>query len=196
MKTGKITVTPDWLIDIPWYEWLYVVTPDWKVWSYPKFAGIFNKWAKRLNAWRFLKQGMTTSGYPQVILRKDKKSFNSPIHRIMAITFLPNIENKKTVNHKNGIRTDNRVENLEWSTYSENIWHSYKELGRKSTIHIASKTREKKIAKYDKNDNLIATYLSVTVASCANKINRGHINCCALWRYGRKTAWGFIWKFI
>jgi len=52
------------------------------------------------------------------------------IHRLVAQAFIPNPENKRTVNHKNGIRDDNRLCNLEWTTHSENNIHSFKVLGR------------------------------------------------------------------
>ena len=52
----------------------------------------------------------------------------------MADAFIPNIYSKAQVNHKNGERGDNNYKNLEWATESENMFHSYKELGRKSCV--------------------------------------------------------------
>lgn len=66
-------------------------------------------------------------GYMGVTLfYKKKKQF--VIHRLVAIAFLDNHSKKRTVNHLNGIRHDNRLENLEWATYSENTIHAYKHL--------------------------------------------------------------------
>lgn len=67
------------------------------------------------------------NGYLQVSLLKDK---TVEVHRLIAETFIPKKSKKLDVNHKNGIKTDNRVENLEWCSRSENILHSYNVLHR------------------------------------------------------------------
>lgn len=65
-------------------------------------------------------------GYLHVDLYKSTKSNRIYIHRLVAQAFIPNPQNKKEVNHKNGIKSDNRVENLEWANRGENIRHAWK----------------------------------------------------------------------
>jgi hypothetical protein len=65
-------------------------------------------------------------GYYRVQFTVDGKSKNIFVHRLVAIAFIPNPENFPEVNHLNGIKTDNRIENLEWSTTSENCKHAHK----------------------------------------------------------------------
>lgn len=89
---------------------------------------------------RYLKPGLA-NGYHHVVLCNDGVQKKYLVHRLVASLFIPNPENKPCVNHKNGVRNDNRVENLEWVTYSENEIHSRTVLGKR-TIH-SDETKEK-----------------------------------------------------
>lgn len=96
--------------DVPGYEGLYKVSTGGNVRSL-----ITNK---------ILKEGLNNRGYLSVKLYKDKSKSTVAIHRLVAKTFKINLENKPDVNHKNGIKTDNRLVNLEWVTEKENIRHA------------------------------------------------------------------------
>jgi len=65
-------------------------------------------------------------GYLVAVLSMDYKTERFPVHRLVADAFLPNHENKRTVNHKNGNKKDNKLSNLEWATDSEQQLHATK----------------------------------------------------------------------
>lgn len=90
--------------------------------------GIFLTVNEKIRALTVNKQ----TGYLMCQIWINNKSKNCTVHRMVAETFIPNPENKPSVNHINSIRTYNMVENLEWCTYSENSKHSYDFGNRKS----------------------------------------------------------------
>ena len=73
-----------------------------------------------------IKKETCVKGYYRVALFKDGVRKYFSLSRLVAEVFIPNLENKPQVNHINGIKTDNRLENLEWNTQSENMKHAYK----------------------------------------------------------------------
>jgi hypothetical protein len=102
-------------------------------------------------------------GYLYHGFRKNKKRNNILIHRVVAIAFLDNPNLKPCVNHKNGIKTDNRVENLEWVTYQENMNHSvFNNLCAKGEKIAQSKLTELQVSEIrEKYKNQKMTYLNL-----------------------------------
>ena len=112
----------------------YVITDNGKVISY--------KFKKP----RVMKTWFQKSGYENIKLCKENHTYHFLIHRLVAEAFIPNPNNLPEVNHKNKIRNDNRVENLEWCSRKENLYDSYSTLSQirnfKECLLINSETKE------------------------------------------------------
>lgn len=105
--------------DIPAYEGYYKISDTGEVLSCERLGTDGRKIKNRL-----ISGGMFSNGYKYVCLRKDGINHNLLIHRLVAEAFIPNPENKPVVNHKDGNKLNNTVQNLEWVTQGENLYHA------------------------------------------------------------------------
>ena len=133
--------------------------------------------------------------YERVTMVKDGKLFNKFIHRLVAEAFIPNPENKPQVNHKNGNRSDNRVENLEWVTCKENIRYSYDILNRKGSRHnkFGINNPTAKVILQIKNGEIIAEFYGGKEAE--RKTGVSHADICRCCNNKRNKAGGYNWKY-
>lgn len=144
--------------DIKGYEGLYQISNLGRVKSY-----------KRNNI--ILKPGKTKRGYMVVSLCSKKSIKKVYIHRLVAQSFIKNINSFEQVNHIDGDKANNKVDNLEWVSAKDNVIHAYKNnlmIGRKTMIY-----------QFDKKNNLINTYESISQASKELKIPEPVISMCA-----------------
>ena len=131
-------------------------------------------------------------GYVQVALYGEKKYKRFFVHRLVATAFIPNPENKPQINHINGDKADNRAENLEWVTASENQHHRYDVLKKaKTTWNV-----EKANAAVRKSVKCIETgevFNSITEAAKACGVRQGSLSMCLTGR--NKTCGGKHWEY-
>ena len=147
-------------------------------------GNVRNKTTKKI-----LKGRKSKSGYLQVSIKFDgeEKFKNKYIHRLVAEAFIENKYNKKEVNHKDGNKLNNNLDNLEWVTSSENQKHRH-------SIGI-NKTSNRRIGKFNLNGQLIKEYNSIIEA--AEEENNGiRVSIDNVLQGKRFTLKGYVWKYL
>lgn len=169
-------------IPIKGYENEYMATPCGNIYSIRRnifLAGSFDK-----------------NGYVDICLHKNNKNSYFRRSRLILCSFKPNPENKPQVNHINGIRHDDRPENLEWVTASENIKHSFDVLGKvphnKGKFGINSKNGFI-VYQYNMNGQCVDCFFSTRDAERKTGIHHIGINYSCSGRH--KTAGGYMWRY-
>ena len=156
----------------------------------------------RVKSLRFRKEKIMklrndSDGYLLINFHKNKKQNTFKVHRLVAQTFIPNPENKPHIDHINGIRDDNRVENLRWVTIKENnnnpLHRNKISESRKmifSHLHFASKP----IIQFTKNGEFIKKWNNAQDVAREWKLYSGsNIHSCC--RGKIKTTYNYTWRF-
>lgn len=150
--------------DILGYENEYAITEDGQVWSYKSNI--------------FLKPLIDKDGYYKVALSQHSKYKQFFIHRLVAQAYIPNIDNKPTVDHIDGQITNNHVNNLRWATYQEQNLNENWQKKRRKAIKCVETGK---------------IYDSITQVNKELKLNMGHLSECVHGK--RKTCGGYHWEY-
>lgn len=180
--------------DIEGYEGLYQVSNKGRVKRLERVTADKNgrKYHKKE---KILKGRLNRSGgYLRVNLHDNKGRRNHlAVHRLVAKAFIPNPEDKPQVNHKDEVKTNNCVENLEWMTNKENINYGTRNERMTKALrnHVAfSKT----VVQYSKAGELIEVYPSINEVE--RQLGFAHSNIIKVIQGKRKTCGGFVWKYV
>ena len=173
--------------DMEGYEGLYQVSNLGRVRSLDRDVKYANGTVHHYEG-MIIKTKLNKFGYPYLSLCKNGKRWSARVHKLVAIAFIPNPDNRPCVNHKDENKANNRVDNLEWCSKAYN--NTYNNIRKKAGCNIAKPVVAfdgvHKIGTYFRSEADAAKYLGKTtcalISSCANG--------------KRDTAYGYRWEFI
>lgn len=178
--------------DVKGYEGLYQVSNLGNVKSKSRVVN------NRKIIGKILTPADTSKGYLGVSLYKNGSKKTASIHKLVAIAFIPKVKNKPQINHKDGDKHNNKVDNLEWCNGSENLKHAF-ELGLKKPSKTSlgkfgeNHPNSKKVIQYDLNNKKIREFACLSDIKRELNFNLGNLSECC--NGTRKTAYGFIWRY-
>jgi len=171
--------------EVKGYEEMYAVTPDGIVYGLPRI--LKRKGKGNINKANYFEvnRRIDKKGYIEVRLSKKAIRKCYKLHRIMAEAFIPNPNNYSQINHKNGNKADNSIENLEWCTPSQNLKHAYD-----NNLRTLSKSAYKgKVVICTQSGR---SFNSVKEASIYVNINEGYLKCMLNGKNNNKTSLKYL----
>lgn len=173
--------------DVVGYEGYYEVSDMGRVRS-------VGRWVKTACGIRFKKPHIMKpcvhpkTGYLTICLARDGAKENKTVHKLVALAFVENPHCYPQINHKNEVKSDNRADNLEWTTAKENTNYGTANKRRASRLSVV---KCKPVAQI-KDGTIINIFPSTLAAVVVT--DPGHISSCALGK--QPTAGGYVWKYI
>lgn len=161
----------------------HTITDDGKV-----FSLNYNNTGKK----KEMKNTVSKNGYSVIRLSNEGKTFVYLVHRLVALTFIPNPYNLQEVNHKDECKTNNNVSNLEWCSRAYNINYGTRNY-RSSTKQLNRKDHSRPVKQFTKDGVFIKEYPSMKEVERQTGYLNAHISHCCTGRY--KQAYGYIWRY-
>jgi len=174
--------------DIDGYTGLYQISTFGRIKSFRQSSRC------KSNNGYIMNPGKDNIGYATCILNNNGIRKAYKVHRLVALTFIPNPYNYTDVNHKDENKLNNRIDNLEWMSHKDNM--NYGTLRERMKIYSIKNNKKRKVLQYSLDNQLISEWNSIAEASKFLNLNNGCagniVNCCK----GRcKNAYGYIWKY-
>lgn len=177
-------------VDIQTFEGLYQISSFGKVMS----LGNGLSTDTRTKQVRVLKTREATNGYERIKLCKNGKGFHRLVHRLVAIHYIDNPNQYREVNHIDGDKFNNRVDNLEWVTASMNQRHAFR-TGLQKVVKGKEHKQSIRIMQKDLDGNLVKIWDSIGEIKRNLGYNSHGIICCCKRRVRYKTAYGYKWEY-